>query len=150
MYNNVECILSKYLKVLIFSLLVFNACEDEKVAEPVNPLVGTWSLVSVALTVYTTPAQTVTFIADGESTYETMIFTENGNFSYQGAIDGDMISGSGTWSSTDNILTYIEDGSTTLWDYTMNDDNNWSCEVTTPENASNYGTKTEYVWTRDN
>ena len=83
-------------------------------AEPVNPLVGTWSLVSVAFTLYTIPAQTVTFTADGESTYETMIFTESGTFSYQGAIDGDIQSGSGTWSSTDNFLTYIEDGETTL------------------------------------
>ena len=146
--------MAKYLKIILLSLMIFNSCEDERVAseeaEPVNPLIGTWDLVSVALTVYTTPAQTVTFIADGESTYETMIFTDQGTFSYQGAIDGDMLSGSGTWSSTDDILTYIEDGETTLWDYTMTDDDNWSCEVTTPENATSYGTKTEYVWTRDN
>ena len=144
--------MAKYLKFILLSLLVFNACEDEKAddSNPVNPLVGTWSLVSVALTVYTVPAQTVTYIADGTATYETMIFNENGSFSYQGAIDGDMVSGSGTWSSTDEILTYIEDGQTTLWNYTMTNDNNWSCTVQTPDNDDYYGTLTEYVWTRSN
>ena len=140
----------KYLNIILFGLLVVIGCEDDKASEsdPVNPLVGTWSLTSVSFTLYTNPAQTVTFTADGESTYETMIFTESGTFSYQGAIDGDMQSGSGTWSSTGNILTYVEDGETTLWTYSMTNDDNWSCYVETPENDDYYGTRTQYSWTR--
>ena len=142
--------MSKYLKILLFSLMVFMGCEDDKVSDsdPVNPFVGTWSLSSVAATIYTTPAQTVTFIADGETTYETLIFTESGTFSYQGAIDGDMVSGSGTWSSTDDILTYVENGQTTLWTYEMPNNDEWSCYVETPENDTSYGTRTEYSWVR--
>ena len=142
--------MSKYLKILLFSLVAFMGCEDDKASEsdPVSPFVGTWSLASVSFTLYTNPAQTVTYTANGESTYETLIMTESGTYSYQGAIDGDMLSGSGTWSSTDDILTLVEDGATTLWTYSMTNDDNWSCYVETPENDDYYGRRTEYSWTR--
>ena len=131
----------------------FWGCEDDEAAEsdPVNPLVGSWNLTSVAYTSYhTNPSETVTYTADGETTYEIMILTESGTFSYQGVIDGgDMQSGSGTWSSTDEILTYIEDGETTLWTYNMTNNDNWSCYIEFPENNYYYARRTEYSWMRD-
>ena len=48
--------MAKYLKIILLSLMIFQLCEDERVAsdeaEPVNPLVG-MGFGSVALTVYT-------------------------------------------------------------------------------------------------
>ena len=79
-----------------------------------------------------------------------MAINSDGNYSYQGFMDGEDLSGTGTWTSNDQILTFIEDGQTTLWTYSMVDNDNLSFEVTTPETDDYYSTLTQYVWMRSN
>ena len=138
----------KYLKYLLFSFLIFSSCEEE-LEEP-NPLVGTWQLVSYTVTTYSNPQETLVYTADEENVYQTMAINSDGNYSYQGFMDGEDLSGTGTWTSNDQILTFIEDGQTTLWTYSMVDNDNLSFEVTTPETDDYYSTLTQYVWMRSN
>ena len=69
-----EIIMRKYLLSIL--LVSFWGCEDTKTSEsePINPLIGNWTLTSVFITVYSNPTQTLNFVADGETTYGTMIF----------------------------------------------------------------------------
>ena len=62
-------------KYLLSILLVgFWGCEDTKTSEsdPINPLVGNWTLTSVFVTVYSNPTQTLNFVADGETRNTTL------------------------------------------------------------------------------
>ena len=57
----------KYLLPIL--LIGFWDCEYTKTSEsdPINPLVGNWTLTSVFVTVYSTPAQTISFAPDTTS-----------------------------------------------------------------------------------
>ena len=105
----------KKLLPLFSLLLIFSfGCEDDKATEEeVNPLVGVWEMTSASILIQSNPSQTITLTADADNN-ETMILGEDGTYSYSGKINGESESGSGSWSSTANKLTIMEDGEETV------------------------------------
>ena len=139
-------------KYLLSILLVgFWGCEDTKTSEsePINPLIGNWTLTSVFITVYSNPTQTLNFVADGETTYGTMIFNEDATYSWQGVVNSAPGTGLGTWSMEDDILTFVENGESSSWIYSISNSNNWSMSIEYPgDDVIQYATLSEYNWTR--
>ncbi len=137
------------LPILLISLW---GCEDTKKSEsdPIHPLIGNWTLTSVFVTVYSNPTQTLNFVADGETTYGTMIFNEDTTYSWQGVVNSEPSTGLGTWSTEDNILTYVEEnGESSSWTYSISNSNNWSMSIEVPaDDVLEYETLSEYNWTR--
>ena len=105
----------KKLLPLFSLLLIFSfGCEDDKATEEeVNPLVGVWEMTSASILIQSNPSQTITITADNDNS-ETMILGEDGTYSVSGNEDGYSYSGSGSWSSTANKLTIMEDGEETV------------------------------------
>ena len=100
--------------LVIFSILFTIGCEDDKAAEEdVNPLVGVWEMTSASFLIQSNPSETITITADANNIH-TMILSEDGTYSSSGKQDGDSYSGSGSWSSTANKLTIMEDGEDTI------------------------------------
>ena len=132
--------MSKYLKILLFSLMVFMGCEDDKASEsdPVNPLVGVWEMASASILIQSNPSQTLTITADANNS-ETMVLGEDGTYSYSGKIDEVSESGSGSWSSTGSKLTIMEDGEDTIIiDFSISG-STLTTSLTEPETDTNYG-----------
>ena len=97
--------------LLILPLLFWLGCEDDA-TDDTNPLVGVWEMTTVSILIETEPfPQTITYNSDANNN-ETMILAEDGTYSSSGILDGDSFSNSGSWSSTSNKLTIIEDGET--------------------------------------
>ena len=161
-------------KYLLSILLVgFWGCEDTKTSEtePINPLVGNWTLASIFVTVYSNPSlfnsssQTISFAPD-TATYGTMIFNEDATYSWQPSfrfyyiqhqlpdslfVDNGETDDSnlGTWSTEDNILTYVENGKSHSWTYSISNSNNLSMSIEYPaDDVLEYATLSEYNWTR--
>ena len=133
--------MSKYLKILLFSLMVFIGCEDDKASESdsVNPLVGVWEMTSASILIQSNPSQTITINADANNS-ETMVLGEDGTYSFSGKIDGVSESGSGSWSSTGSKLTIMEDGEDTIIvDFSISG-STLTTSLTEPETDTNYGT----------
>ena len=102
--------MKKLLYPLFALLILFTVgCEDD---DDTNPLVGVWEMTTVSILIETEPfPQTITYNSDANNN-ETMILAEDGTYSSSGDSDGESFSGSGSWSSTSNKLTIIEDGET--------------------------------------
>ena len=135
--------MGKYLKILLFSLMVFISCKDDKASESdsVNPLVGVWEMTSASILIQSNPSQTITINADANNS-ETMVLGEDGTYSYSGKIDGVSESGSGSWSSTGSKLTIMEDGEDTIIvDFSISG-STLTTSLTEPETDTNYGTVT--------
>ena len=133
--------MGKYLKILLFSLMVFIGCKDDKASESdsVNPLVGVWEMTSASILIQSNPSQTITINADANNS-ETMVLGEDGTYSYSGKIDGVSESGSGSWSSTGSKLTIMEDGEDTIIvDFSISG-STLTTSLTEPETDTNYGT----------
>ena len=75
MTKHLTLLLHKIFQISLFTGLAFWGCEDTKTSEsePINPLIGNWTLTSVFVTVYSNPTQTLNFVANGETTYGTMM-----------------------------------------------------------------------------
>ena len=163
----------KYLLTIVFISFGFWGCEDTKISEsdPINPLVGNWTLASIFVTVYYTPsifnssAQTISFAPD-TATYGTMILNEDANYSWRPSfrfyyiqhhlpdslfVDNGETDDSnlGTWSTEDNIFTYFENGKSHSWTYSISNSNNLSMSIEYPaDDVLEYKTLSEYNWTR--
>ena len=122
----------RYILLLLFIGLVFWSCEEEQ-PEEVDTLVGVWEMTSASTLVQSNPSTTITITADANNN-ETMILGEDGTYSYSGKINGGAESGSGSWSSTANKLTIIEDGETTIVDFSISGSTltttNWGTVIT--------------------
>ena len=109
--------MKKLLYPLFTLLILFTVgCGDDDATDDAtddtNPLVGVWEMTTVSILIETEPfPQTITYNTDANNN-ETMILAEDGTYSSSGVLDGDSFSNSGSWSSTSNKLTIIEDGET--------------------------------------
>ena len=83
--------MNKYLKIFLLFFFIFNACEET--IEELSPLVGTWQLVSCTITTYSNPQETLVYTADGENVFQTMAINSDGNYSYQGLMNDEDLSG---------------------------------------------------------
>ena len=129
----------KRLLLIVLPLLLMVGCEDDKAAEEaVNPLVGVWDMTSASILVQSNPSTTITITKDANN-FETMILGEDGTYSYSGKINGEDDSGSGSWSSTANKLTIIEDGETTIIDFSISG-STLTTTVSEAETDTNWGT----------
>ena len=129
----------KRLLLIVLPLLLMVGCEDEKATEEeVNPLVGVWDMTSASILVQSNPSTTITITKDANN-FETMILGEDGTYSYSGKINGEDDSGSGSWSSTANKLTIIEDGETTIIDFSISG-STLTTTVSEAETDTNWGT----------
>ena len=129
----------KRLLLIVLPLLLMVGCEDDKAAEEaVNPLVGVWDMTSASILVQSNPSTTITITKDADN-FETMILGEDGIYSYSGKINGEDDSGSGSWSSTANKLTIIEDGETTIIDFSISG-STLTTTVSEAETDTNWGT----------
>ena len=129
----------KRLLLIVLPLLLMVGCEDKKATEEeVNPLVGVWDMTSASILVQSNPSTTITITKDADN-FETMILGEDGIYSYSGKINGEAESGSGSWSSTANKLTIIEDGETTIIDFSISG-STLTTTVSEAETDTNWGT----------
>ena len=125
--------------LLSFSLLTIGCEDDKAAAEDVNPLVGVWEMTSASFLIQSNPSQTITLTKDADN-FETMILGEDGTYSYSGKINGEDESGSGSWSSTANKLTIMEDGEdTVIVDFSISG-STLTTTVTEEETDTDWGT----------
>ena len=138
----------KKLLPLFSLLLIFSfGCEDDKATEEeVNPLVGVWEMTSASILIQSNPSQTITLTADADNN-ETMILGEDGTYSYSGKINGESESGSGSWSSTANKLTIIEDGETIIVDFSISG-STLTTTVTEEETDTDWGSVVTIIYTK--
>ena len=106
-----------YLSVFTLVLFLSN-CDKSSTESTVDPLVGIWERTELTMTMGST---VVSMVSDDDNN-QTMIFNEDGTYSYTGEIDGEIDSGNGTWSTNSNKLTMIEDGETMVMDYSITGD----------------------------
>ena len=132
--------------LVIFSILFTIGCEDDKAAEEdVNPLVGVWEMTSASFLIQSNPSETITITADNNNS-ETMILGEDGTYSSSGKQDGDSDSGSGSWSSTANKLTIMEDGEDTIiLDFSISG-STLTTSLTRAETDTDWGVVVTIIW----
>ena len=137
----------KRLLLIVLPLLLMVGCEDKKATEEeVNPLVGVWDMTSASILVQSNPSTTITITKDANN-FETMILGEDGTYSYSGKINGEDDSGSGSWSSTANKLTIIEDGETTIIDFSISG-STLTTTVSEAETDTNWGTVITIIYNK--
>ena len=131
--------------LLSFSLLTIGCEDDKAAAEDVNPLVGVWEMTSASFLIQSNPSETITITADNNNS-ETMILGEDGTYSSSGKQDGDSDSGSGSWSSTANKLTIMEDGEDTIiLDFSISG-STLTTSLTRAETDTDWGVVITIIW----
>ena len=140
--------MKQLLQYFLLLTLVFTiGCEDDKAAvEDVNPLVGVWEMTSASILFQSNPSHTITITADANNS-ETLILGEDGTYSYSGKMDGESESGSGSWSSTSNKLTIIEDGETNIWDFSISG-STLTITITEAETDTDWGSVITIIYTK--
>ena len=118
--------MKKLLYPLFALLILFTVgCGDDDATDDAtddtNPLVGVWEMVHSFILVEINPPQE--FVVQSEPMYndEIMILAEDGTYSSSGAFFGESFSNSGSWSSTSNKLTVVEDEETLIYDFSITD-----------------------------
>ena len=122
---------SFYSLMTIFSFLILLtlSCEDMVWDNPndanntldqeaqLDPLIGTWEMVSVAYNA--TDGFAFNIYADSDN-YETLRIYENGTYSWAGDWNNLVVfSRSGTWSSTSNEFAIVTDGDSYIHTYSI-------------------------------
>ena len=131
--------------LVIFSILFTIGCEDDKAAEEdVNPLVGVWEMTSASFLIQSNPSETITITADANNIH-TMILSEDGTYSSSGKMDGVSFTDSGSWSSTANKLTIIEDGETIIVDFSISG-STLTTSLTEEETDTDWGVVVTIIW----
>ena len=106
--------------LLVFSFLFTIGCDDDEATDETNPLVGVYNMVSYSVS---GDGLNITQEADANNSL-VFVLSEGGTYSFQGTLDGESNSESGTWSTTGSTLTLItedvEDGTVTdIFSYTL-------------------------------
>ena len=106
--------------LLVFSFLFTIGCDDDEATDETNPLVGVYNMVSYSVS---GDGLNITQEADANNSL-VFVLSEGGTYSFQGTIDGDSNSETGTWSTTGSTITLIheddEDGTVTdIFSYTL-------------------------------
>ena len=114
-------IIINYLSVFTLVLFLSN-CDKSSTGSTVDPLVGTWKLTEII----DTSGTTVTTEVLDDDYILTVIFNEDGTYSYTTIItsgtESESDPGNGTWSTSNIHLTLIEEGETTVMDYSITGD----------------------------
>ncbi len=147
----------KRLLLIVLPLLLIVGCEDT--TEPVNPLIGVYNMTRISFVIYSSPDETYTFNHDGSNTYMVMILGDDDVYSFQGKLDGDVVSEGGTWSDTGNKITFIpSDGDSEIGDYWVSgrildytlSGNNLHMEISYPSDGiDSYGHTISYDFTKE-
>ena len=106
--------------LLVFSFLFTIGCDDDEATDETNPLVGVYNMVSYSVS---GDGLNITQEADANNSL-VFVLSEGGTYSFQGTLDGESNSETGTWSTTGSTLTLItedvEDGTVTdIFSYTL-------------------------------
>ena len=106
--------------LLVFSFLFTIGCGDDEATDETNPLVGVYNMVSYSVS---GDGLNITQEADANNSL-VLVLSEGGTYSFQGTLDGESNSETGTWSTTGSTLTLItedvEDGTVTdIFSYTL-------------------------------
>ena len=106
--------------LLVFSFLFTIGCDDDEATDETNPLVGVYNMVSYSVS---GDGLNITQEADANNSL-VLVLSEGGTYSFQGTLDGESNSETGTWSTTGSTLTLItedvEDGTVTdIFSYTL-------------------------------
>ena len=110
--------------LLVFSFLFTIGCDDDEATDETNPLVGVWNMVSYSVS---GDGLNITQEADANNSL-VFVLSEGGTYSFQGTLDGESNSETGTWSTTGSTLTLVtedvEDGTVTdNFSYTLSGNN---------------------------
>ena len=104
-------------------------------------------MTSASFLIQSNPSQTITVTADNNNS-ETMILGEDGTYSVSGVSDGESYSGSGSWSSTANKLTIMEDGEeTVIVDFSISG-STLTATITEAETDDEYGSVITIIFTK--
>ena len=113
--------------LLLFSILFTVGCDDDAAATEDASLVGTWELTSGTIVIHSTPEETFTYTPPEVS--NTLVLADDGSYAENGTFEGEIQTFSGTWSATDNVLTFvvtsgteIDETETWLNNYTLSGD----------------------------
>ena len=140
----------KKLLYPLFALLILftvGCGDDDATTDDTNPLVGVWEMTSASFLIQSNPSQTITVTADNNNS-ETMILGEDGTYSSSGKIDGESHSDSGSWSSTANKLTIMEDGEeTVIVDFSISG-STLTTTITEAETDDEYGSVITIIFTK--
>ena len=140
----------KKLLYPLFALLILftvGCGDDDATTDDTNPLVGVWEMTSASFLIQSNPSQTITVTADNNNS-ETMILAEDGTYSVSGVSDGESYSGSGSWSSTANKLTIMEDGEDTIiFDFSISG-STLTATITEAETDEDYETVITIIFTK--
>ena len=140
----------KKLLYPLFALLILftvGCGDDDATTDDTNPLVGVWEMTSASFLIQSNPSTTITITADANN-YETMILGEDGTYSVSGVSDGESFSGSGSWSSTANKLTIMEDGEeTVIVDFSISG-STLTTTLTEAETDDEYGSVITIIFTK--
>ena len=106
--------------LLVFSFLFTIGCDDDEATDETNPLVGVYNMVSYSVS---GDGLNITQEADANNSL-VLVLSEGGTYSFQGTLDGESNSETGTWSTTGSTITLIheddEDGTVTdIFSYTL-------------------------------
>ena len=106
--------------LLVFSFLFTIGCDDDEATDETNPLVGVYNMVSYSVS---GDGLNITQEADANNSL-VFVLSEGGTYSFQGTLDGESNSETGTWSTTGSTITLIheddEDGTVTdIFSYTL-------------------------------
>tara|TARA_B100000959_G_C14473489_1_gene416120 strand:+ start:73 stop:483 length:411 start_codon:yes stop_codon:yes gene_type:complete len=110
--------------LLVFSFLFTIGCDDDEATDETNPLVGVYNMVSYSVS---GDGLNITQEADANNSL-VFVLSEGGTYSFQGTLDGESNSESGTWSTTGGTITLIyedaEEGTVTdIFSYTLTGNN---------------------------
>ena len=135
--------MKKQFYSIFFSLIFFFYCKLDA-SENTNPIIGTWVFESMATTYYSDPQETDT-VDKNDNYSETLIFTADGKFNYEGNSAGETDQGHGSWSVNENQLTTIIGSEKTIGEYTIIDEN---LSITTQEEETDeyFATKSVVVY----
>ena len=138
----------KKLLYPLFALLILftvGCGDDDATTDDTNPLVGVWEMTSASFLIQSNPSETITITADNDNS-ETMILGEDGTYSVSGNEDGYSYSCSGSWSSTANKLTIMEDGEDTIiLDFSISG-STLTTSLTRAETDTDWGVVVTIIW----
>ena len=100
--------------MLVIMVITGSDC-DKSTDSTAAGLVDTWVLTSIT-------EDSITLTAEDADHYITIVFADDGTYSFTQTIEGDYDAGTGTWSATSTMLTMTIASVTVTFPYTLSGD----------------------------
>ena len=105
--------------IIVLFILLFPSCTNPTGNSNLHPLVGTWEMTEIKVTI----GENVTIINSDDQNYEIITFNDDKTYVYVSKAYGIDDSGNGTWSTNEGELTAMSLEETVVWDYSISGNN---------------------------